>query len=110
MGDELVPEEISRLLRAMPTSAHVKGQQLPSSPSGRIGTKKSGMWCLRAKETEPEDLDGQVSELLGQVTSDLAVWGDIVTRFRVDLFCGKNAKPALGRLPPTGSTFTRQSW
>ncbi|XJC81765.1 DUF4279 domain-containing protein (plasmid) [Delftia tsuruhatensis] len=94
----------------MPTSAHVKGQQLPSSPSGRIGTKKSGMWCLRAKETEPEDLDGQVSELLGQVTSDLAVWGDIVTRFRVDLFCGKNAKPALGRLPPTGSTFTRQSW
>lgn len=25
MGDELVPEEISRLLSAMPTSAHVKG-------------------------------------------------------------------------------------
>ncbi|MGX9526710.1 DUF4279 domain-containing protein [Alcaligenes nematophilus] len=73
MGDELVPEEISRLLSAMPTSAHVKGPQIPWSSSGRIGTKKSGMWRLRAKETEPEDLDGQVSELLGQVTSDLAV-------------------------------------
>lgn len=46
------------------------------------------MWRLRAKEAEPEDLDGQVSELLGQVTSDLSVWGDIATRFRVDLFCG----------------------
>lgn len=67
--DELLPEEISRLLGAMPTSVHVKGRQLPSSPSGRIGTKKSVMWHLRAKETEPEGLDGQVSELLGQVTS-----------------------------------------
>lgn len=46
------------------------------------------MWRLRAKETEPENLDGQVSELLGQVTSDLSVWSDIATRFRVDLFCG----------------------
>lgn len=46
------------------------------------------MWRLSAKETKPEDLDGQVSELLGQVTSDLLIWGDISARFRVDLFCG----------------------
>jgi hypothetical protein len=46
------------------------------------------MWRLSAREAEPENLDGQVSELLGQVTSDLSVWSDIATRFRVDLFCG----------------------
>ncbi|MFD2753052.1 DUF4279 domain-containing protein [Comamonas terrae] len=75
MGEELVPEEISKLLSAVPTSAYAKGHQYPSGSSGRIATKKSGMWRLRAKEAEPEDLDGQVSELLGQVTSDLSVWG-----------------------------------
>jgi hypothetical protein len=88
MGDELVPEEISRLLSAVPTSAHAKGHQFPSGPAGRIVTRQSGMWRLRAKEAEPENLDGQVSELLGQVTCDLSVWNDIATRFRVDLFCG----------------------
>lgn len=84
MGDELVPEEISRLLNAVPTSAYAKGQKLPSG----VATRRSGMWRLSAKETEPEDLDNQVSELLSHVTSDLSVWGDITTRFRVDLFCG----------------------
>lgn len=87
-GDELVPEEISRLLRAVPTSAHAKGQQVPSSPSGRIFTKPSGLWRLRAKDAELEDVDGQICELLGKVTRDLSVWNDIATRFSVDLFCG----------------------
>ena len=85
MGDELVPEEISRLLSAEPTSTYAKGRHYPS---GRNVTKKSSSWHLRVKETEPEDLDGQVTELLGQVTSDLSVWADITKRFRVDLFCG----------------------
>ena len=84
IGDDLVPEEISRLLGAVPTSAHVKGQQLSSG----VNKRKSGGWRLDAKVTEPEDLDGQVAELLAQVTSDLSIWDDLTTRFRVDLFCG----------------------
>jgi hypothetical protein len=46
------------------------------------------MWRLSAEETKPENLDCQVSELLGLVTSDLSVWSSIAARFRVDLFCG----------------------
>lgn len=88
IGDELVPEEISRLLSAVPTSAHAKGHQFLSGPSGRVVTRNSGVWRLSAKEAKPEDLDGQVFELLGQVTSELSVWSDIAHRFRVDLFCG----------------------
>lgn len=88
MGDELVPEEISRLLGAVPTSGHAKGHRLPPGPSGRIVRRNSGVWRLSAKETKPENLDWQVSELLGQVTSDLSVWSSIRARFRVDLFCG----------------------
>lgn len=88
MGDDLVPEEISRLLKAEPTSSHAKGHQFPSASSGRIVIRNSGMWRLSARETKPEDLDTQVFELLGQVTSDLSVWSRIATQFRVDLFCG----------------------
>ncbi|WP_239467323.1 DUF4279 domain-containing protein [Rhodoferax koreensis] len=88
MGDELVPEEVSRLLNAEPTSAHVKGPQFLSEPSGRIVTRNSGMWRLQATDSEPEDLNGQVSELLGRVTSDPSVWHELTARFRVDLFCG----------------------
>jgi hypothetical protein len=88
MGDELVPEEISRLLGVEPTSSHERGHQAPSGPSGRIVTRNSGMWRLHAKETKPENLDWQVSELLGLVTTDLSVWSSIAARFRVDLFCG----------------------
>ncbi|MEF9966687.1 MAG: DUF4279 domain-containing protein [Comamonas sp.] len=88
MGDDLVPEEISRLLGAVPTSAHAKGHQYPLEESGRLVTRKSGVWRLRAREAQPEDLDGQVSELLGLVTSNLSVWGDLTNRFRVDMFCG----------------------
>lgn len=54
MGDELVPEEISRLLGAVPTSGHAKGHQLPSGPSGCIVTRNTGVWRLSAKETKPE--------------------------------------------------------
>jgi len=83
MGDKLVPEEISKLLGAVPTSAYAKGHQLRSG-----ATSRSGIWSLSARVTEPEDLDRQVSELLAQVTPDLSVWGEITARFRVDLFCG----------------------
>lgn len=88
MGDELVPEEISRLLSAVPTSSHAKGHQFLSGPSRRVHKRNSGSWRLSAEETKPEDVDGQVSELLGQVTSDLSVWSYLANRFRVDLFCG----------------------
>ena len=36
----------------------------------------------------PGDLDGQVTELLQRLTSDLEIWGVLAGRFRVDLFCG----------------------
>ncbi len=84
MGDDLVPDEVTRLLGTLPTSAYARGEPLPSG----VTTRKLGTWRLRAQETKPEDLDGQVLELLGQVTSDIAVWDALTTRFRVDLFCG----------------------
>ncbi len=85
-GDDLDPEEVSLLLGAQPTHAQRKGQELPS----KVGVRKAkfGHWRLHAKETEPEDLDAQVAEILGQLTSSIEVWEGLASRYRVDLFCG----------------------
>lgn len=86
-GDDLQPEEISRLLGCAPTKAWPKGHAHVSK-SGREFVKKSGGWLLHASDTEPENLDGQVSELVAKLTSDLGIWAGLAQRFQVDLFCG----------------------
>lgn len=86
-GDDLVPDEVSKLLGATPSLARTKGQRI-SLNFGRSRTARFGQWHLQASDTEPEDLDGQVAELLDQLTGDLRVWSDLARRFQVDLFCG----------------------
>ena len=88
MGDDLMPEEISRLLGCEPTSGQFKGQEIVAPKSGRTRIARSGMWRLDCEARFPEDLDGQISELLKQLTSDLSVWDDIASRFKIDLFVG----------------------
>ena len=86
-GDDLQPTEISQLLGCMPTKSWPKGQVHVAEP-GREYIKKYGGWLLHASDKEPEDLDGQVSELLTKLTDDLSVWKTLAARFQVDLFCG----------------------
>lgn len=86
MGDDLVPAEITRLLKMFPTAAYAKGDQW-QRPDG-VAVRKSGMWRLHVEDTEFENIDKQISELLRQTTSDLTVWRELSRRFRVDLFCG----------------------
>lgn len=86
-GDDLEPDQISAALGADPTYGQAKGQEV-SLKDGRTRIAKFGQWRLHATETEPEDLDGQVAELLGKLTNDLAVWRDLSHRYKIDLFCG----------------------
>jgi hypothetical protein len=46
------------------------------------------MWRLRAVAREPEDLNGQIAELLSKTTADLEIWKSFATKYKVDLFCG----------------------
>ena len=87
-GDDLEPEEITRLLGVTPTHAHVKGEQWSGEKPGRIYTRRSGLWRISAADREPEDMNGQIQQLLGQLTVDLMVWRELASRFEVDLFCG----------------------
>jgi hypothetical protein len=87
-GDDLMPEEISRLLGAKPTAYETKGGQSKPNARGRTFTARTGSWRLKVPDRIPGDLNGQIAELLAQLTCDLGVWRGLAARFRVDIFCG----------------------
>ena len=87
-GDDLVPEDISALLGATPTAAFAKGQEIVGHKTGTVRIAKTGSWRLCASDREPEDLEGQVFELLDQLNQDVAVWATLSSRYQLDLFCG----------------------
>ncbi|HEY4417048.1 MAG TPA: DUF4279 domain-containing protein [Verrucomicrobiae bacterium] len=88
-GDDLVPDEITALLGVPPTSSHIKGQLLVVSQKlGTTKIAKTGFWILDATKRKPENMNGQIHELLSPMTGDLAVWQSIIKKYRVDLFCG----------------------
>ena len=87
-GDELVPDELSALLGGLPTWSAKKGDVVPSKAPGGSRQVPTGCWRRDASETVPEDVDGQVLELLAGLTLDLAVWADVAARFDLGLFCG----------------------
>jgi hypothetical protein len=87
-GDDLIPDEITRLLGASPTHAQTKGDKIVGKKTGQVRIAKCGMWRLCASDREPEDMDGQIQEILSQATGDLAVWQSITQKYHADLFCG----------------------
>ncbi len=87
-GDDLQPAEISALLGHAASKEQVKGEVFVGKVTGRSRTAKAGMWRLEATDASPEDLDGQIAEVLGKLTGDLSVWAQIAKRYEVDLFCG----------------------
>ena len=87
-GDDLFPQEISRLLGCQPTSSQTKDEEIFGKRTGRTRIAKFGMWRLEASPREPEDIDGQISEILTQLSDDLNVWRAIAKRYSIDLFCG----------------------
>ena len=86
-GDDLDPDEISRLLGAAPSESYRKGD-LRETPMGGKIIKKTGSWTLRAEERSPGDLSAQIVEVLCRLTPDLSVWEALGQRYRCDLFCG----------------------
>lgn len=88
IGDDLLPEEISRLLGRSPTTSQVKGEVVRDQKSGREYTKYIGMWRLEATDREPDNLDEQVVELLRKLTQNLSVWSKLKERFNINLLYG----------------------
>jgi hypothetical protein len=87
VGDDLSPDEVSTLLGTPPTRSFARGDEIRHR---RAPTRvaKFGLWTLEAPETQPADLNAQVSELLQPLTHEFDVWHGLAERFGVDLFCG----------------------
>lgn len=88
VGEDLIPEAITKLLGCEPTHSKTKGQVVRVNNAGRERIIKSGMWLLEATDSEPGNLDKQVAELIGKLTQDLKVWAFLLQQFRIDLYCG----------------------
>lgn len=87
-GDDLVPDDITRLLGASPTHAQTKGDKIVGKKTGNVRVARFGMWRLQAPKYKPEDIDGQIAMIFDQLTNDLSVWESISRRYKMDLFCG----------------------
>lgn len=87
-GDDLVPAEISTLLGCDPTSAAAKGDARIIGNDRVKYVEPTGRWKLCSVDRSPEDVASQISELLGRMTSDLATWKLLGSRYSMDFFCG----------------------
>lgn len=86
-GDDLIPDDVSVAVGATPSLAYARGDVVTTS-QGVARTTRSGLWSYAGPETEPGDIDSQVSELLSGLSSDLSVWDGLAERFKLDIFCG----------------------
>jgi hypothetical protein len=74
-GDDLNPDELTKVLGVDPSSAHRKGDARSSLATGKsYAPQKTGLWLLSATPAEPGDLDSQILELLGRLPAELEIW------------------------------------
>lgn len=85
-GDDLLPDEITKLLGSNPTFAHKKGDVILNAGQQRIAT--TGSWLLTRKRVANGDLEQEIKAILDLLTDDHQVWAELTSRFQVDLFCG----------------------
>ncbi len=87
-GDDLEPEELTRLLGAQPSRANRKGQPRKSS-KGKTSIARPGTWLIEySEEPVAAGIDEQLNFLLDELTEDIATWRDLTRRFKADVFCG----------------------
>jgi hypothetical protein len=82
-GDELDPDEISRLLGCAPTRARRRGDARRSGPPW-----PQGAWLFSVEGKSPTGPDELVNLLLAGLPSNRGVWTDLRARFKVRLLFG----------------------
>lgn len=85
-GDDLDPDEISKLLNCEPTHGYRKGDILPDERYHIVA--KTGCWRLRGEQRNDLTLEKQILELFDRLSSDLETWRKLTRQYSGDLFCG----------------------
>jgi hypothetical protein len=87
-GDALDPAEVTRVLGVEPDFSARKGEERRQ----RAGTvvQRTGIWTrrLRPAPSADWDLDGVITALLAEFPADPAVWRELGSRYKLDVFCG----------------------
>jgi hypothetical protein len=88
-GEELDPGQISTLLGCTPTKVERKG--IPISWAGGTRIPKKGLWFLTIDSkdcAENDDVEDRIRMLLEQLPSNGELWGDLTSKYDVDVSCG----------------------
>ena|SRR6185312_3769094 len=83
IGDDLDPDEVTRVLGVEPSAAIRKGER---RPGGRV--QRTGVWRLSLPHSREWVLEDAITTLLAALPSDLAVWQALGGKYRLDVFCG----------------------
>ena len=82
-GDDLVPEEISRLLNHPPNQAWMKDYQFTTSTD--VVVRKTGAWILDATPSESGNVDAQIAELFVHADVETDVWLSLADKFDIEI-------------------------
>lgn len=86
-GDELVPDEISKLLGIQPSKAWKKGHVFRGKQYDIV--RSTGLWLQSGRRCGEIELEDKISQLLEQLPQDLAVWQEVMSQCEGgELFCG----------------------
>ncbi len=90
VGDDLVPDEITQLLKCRPDDATEKGKPIYRPDGAIMRIARGGAWSLDLKpeDTDEWDCGEAMLELLARLPSDIDVWKSLSARFKIDFFVG----------------------
>ncbi|WP_340119365.1 DUF4279 domain-containing protein [Pelagibius sp. 7325] len=87
-GDDLIPEEVSKILRVTPTKAHRKGELMVSPTTGPMGTRRADAWILESPCKHSQDPATLTIALLDLLPEDETIWAELAARARIMLRYG----------------------
>ena len=86
VGDDLDPDEVTRLLGVEPTGAQRRGEARGGPGSGP-GAARTGSWRFTLPLSTDWTLVSGLEALLAGLPADRAVWNQLADRFAVTIVC-----------------------
>jgi hypothetical protein len=86
-GDDLDPDEITRLMGRAPSRAQRKGQSVLDSTGQVKRIARTGSWLLDNPLDAEATIEEGIESLLGGLPGDDRTWVALGQRFQVDLLC-----------------------
>jgi Domain of unknown function (DUF4279) len=87
-GEDLLPDEITRLLGCSPTHSHRRGEPRQSR-SARAEPWKKGAWLLQLQGDAPTSAGDLLADLLGRVPDDEVLWSSLTSKYQVAIGLGR---------------------